>query len=192
MISKLGQIITDLLIRENIVKISEKEIYEYGVELLISTLVNLFIIILIGVLSGQIIECIIFFCVFCLMRFLCGGFHAESYLKCTLLFTSILLSVLLINHMLYNISYHYWIIMYLFSAFIIGFLSPIDNPNKLLTNEEKHKFKIYSIIETLIWLIISLFMFAMKNKLYQIIILALFNVSTLILYTKFKGEEFVT
>ncbi len=191
MISKLSCIITDYFLSEDIIKFEDKEIYEHGAELIISACLNTSILFIVGILTNQIIECVIFYFVFCFMRVFCGGFHANSYSRCTVLFVGILLSVLLFDKLLCNAPYYYWLGMILYSLVILVFLSPIDNPNKPLNTSEKRKYKKRSIIEMLIWFAIALITFVFHSKLYHVIILTLLSVSTLMLSAiiKERGKQ---
>lgn len=65
MLTKLSQIIVDFFVKEDVVSEEQREIYQYGIELSVSTLMGLFIVLAIGVLSRRFTECVIFYIVFC-------------------------------------------------------------------------------------------------------------------------------
>ena len=56
MLTNLCQIIVDFFIKEDIVSEEQRDVYQYGVELSISTLIGLFIVLAIGVLNGRFTE----------------------------------------------------------------------------------------------------------------------------------------
>ena len=62
----------------------EVEYYRYGIEVALSSLLNLAIIIIIGIISMHIIESLIFLIVFIFVRQVTGGYHADTYFKCNL------------------------------------------------------------------------------------------------------------
>lgn len=104
MLTNLCQIIVDFFVKEDIVPEEQREVYQYGVELSVSTLIGLFIVLAIGVLNGRFTESVIFYIVFCLTRAFCGGFHAHSHLLCKVTFICILILVLIMDLVLDNIE----------------------------------------------------------------------------------------
>lgn len=114
MLTNLCYVIVDLFIRENIVSEEQREIYQYGVELVISSLIGLFLILVIGLLSGNFIESVIFYTVFCSTRMFCGGFHAHSHLLCKATFVGAFILVIVIDLVLNNIESFYWFIIYIY------------------------------------------------------------------------------
>lgn len=115
MLTNLCQIIVDFFVKEDIVPEEQREVYQYGVELSVSTLIGLFIVLAIGVLNGRFTESVIFYIVFCLTRAFCGGFHAHSHLLCKVTFICILILVLIMDLVLDNIEIYYWFVLYLYS-----------------------------------------------------------------------------
>lgn len=92
MLTKLSQIIVDFFVKEDVVSEEQREIYQYGIKLSVSTLMGLFIVLAIGVLSRRFTESVIFYIVFCLTRAFCGGFNAHSHLLCKVTFICVLIS----------------------------------------------------------------------------------------------------
>lgn len=90
MLTNLCQIIVDFFVKEDIVPEEQREVYQYGVELSVSTLIGLLIVLAAGAFGGRLIESVIFYIVFCLTRAFCGGFHAHSHLLCKLTFTCVI------------------------------------------------------------------------------------------------------
>lgn len=144
MLTNLCQIIVDFFIKEDIVSEEQRDVYQYGVELSISTLIGLFIVLAIGVLSRRFTESVIFYIVFCLTRAFCGGFHAHSHLLCKVTFICILILVLIMDLVLDNIEIYYWFVLYLYSLIIVCAFAPVENPNKELTSYDKKRCKIIS------------------------------------------------
>ena len=97
MLTNLCQIIVDFFVKEDIVPEEQREVYQYGVELSVSTLIGLLIVLAAGAFGGRLIESVIFYIVFCLTRAFCGGFHAHSHLLCKLTFTCVIILVLVMN-----------------------------------------------------------------------------------------------
>lgn len=74
--------ITAFLIAQKIVHVEDREIYEYGFELLLADLFNLCTILLIGKMLGQLWSTILYLLIFIALRSVCGGYHAKTHLHC--------------------------------------------------------------------------------------------------------------
>ncbi len=77
--------ILDFLEKNNSIKNNKRDIYEYGYELLISTLITIITIIFLGLLSGKLLSTIIFLFYFMPIRTVAGGYHAKTHVKCLIL-----------------------------------------------------------------------------------------------------------
>ena len=108
MVAKLSHIIADFFICQKVVPEEQREIYEYGFELSISSLIGIFIVLAIGLISNKFWESIVFYIVFCFTRLFTGGFHASNHLLCKITFAAALLVVLLADWLLCGIEDYYW------------------------------------------------------------------------------------
>ena len=186
MLTKLSQIIVDFFVKEDVVSEEQREIYQYGIELSVSTLMGLFIVLAIGVLSRRFTESVIFYIVFCLTRAFCGGFHAHSHLLCKVTFICVLILVLVMDLVLDNIEIYYWFVLYLYSLTIVCAFAPVENPNKRLTSYDKKRCKIISIIFMVVWLVAMILFYSFGSELYHIVALTLFFVANLMLLGKYN------
>ena len=57
------------------------EVYAYGIELLISTVITTLLITLAGILTNSFFECVIFQAAFSLIRVYTGGYHCMTYIN---------------------------------------------------------------------------------------------------------------
>ena len=181
MIAKLSHIIADFFIRQNIIQDEHREIYEYGFELSISSLLGILIVVAIGLLSGKFWESVVFYMVFCITRIFTGGFHASSHLLCKITFTLVLLIILISDWMLQGIESYYWFVLYFYSVIIICQFSPVENSNKELSERQKVKCKVIAMILMAVWLAVMFLFRVLNSKFDHIIALTLFCVSNLIL-----------
>lgn len=189
MLTNLCQIIVDFFITEDIVSEEQREVYQYGVELSVSTLIGFFLVLAIGAFSGKLAESIIFYIVFCLTRSFCGGFHAHSHLLCKVTFICVLILVLVMDLVLENIESYFWFVLYLYSLINVCVFAPVDNPNKRLTSYEKKRCKIISIILMVVWLVGMILFYSFDSKLYHMVALTLFFVAILMLLGKSKERR---
>ena len=189
MLTKLSQIIVDFFVKEDVVSEEQLEIYQYGIELSVSTLMGLFIVLAIGVLSRRFTESVIFYIVFCLTRAFCGGFHAHSHLLCKVTFICVLILVLVMDLVLYNIEIYYWFVLYLYSLTLVCAFAPVENPNKRLTSYDKKRCEIISIIFMVVWLVAMILFYSFGSELYHIVALTLFFVANLMLLGKYNKRR---
>lgn len=82
MISKLAKSIAHFFVVQNITEESKEVIYAYGMELLISDVLNTIIVLLIALFSHTLPAVVVFIAVFMGLRQFVGGFHANSHLSC--------------------------------------------------------------------------------------------------------------
>ena len=76
MISKLAKNIAHFFVIQNITEESKEAIYAYGMELLISDVLNTIIVLLIALISHTLPAVVIFIAVFMGLRQFVGGYHA--------------------------------------------------------------------------------------------------------------------
>ena len=62
-----------------------KEVYIYGIELLISSAVSTVVIFLIGLLTNTFFESVVFLISFSAIRVYTGGYHSMTYLRCNII-----------------------------------------------------------------------------------------------------------
>ena len=77
MISKLAKSIAHFFVVQNITEESKEVIYAYGMELLISDVLNTIIVLLIALFSHTLPAVVVFIAVFMGLRQFVGGFHAN-------------------------------------------------------------------------------------------------------------------
>ena len=85
MFAKYASLLTEKLNKQMNFSDEEKEIYEYGFELLLSIVVTMAIVISISLIAGNVFYSISFFLFFFVPRLFIGGLHASSHLKCTIM-----------------------------------------------------------------------------------------------------------
>ena len=163
MIAELSSQIVATLLNNKIITYKQKDIYQYGFEILISSVITFLIVLVCGCVFNCIIPSFIFFVLFVILRSVCGGYHASNYLSCNLIFGFVTIGVLLsykyINIEMFS-ELHYPICMLTFICTIM--YSPIENENKPLTIAQKKKFR---ILGTVLVLMVSLVSTVIKIKL---------------------------
>ena len=189
LITFFGSKIADFLLQQKIISPHVKDIYRYGSELIISFIISVVIVFGIGFLSGKLIECVLFYVVFCVLRTYTGGFHAKSYVACKLTLCIVILCFLYINDILENAHIWYWCALIVFNCVTIAYLSPIENPNKTLSSEQKVVNKKYAFMEIMTFSVISFILMVLGVKIFHVLVLSAFSVSVLMLVTKIETKE---
>ncbi|WP_448918942.1 accessory gene regulator B family protein [Eubacterium sp.] len=144
----------------------DEELYEYAAKVAVHGIINIVITILIGIFFGMLKECICFLITFFILRKFSGGLHAGKYINC--LISSIILLILALFTIKYFEQNSYQILflaILTFSTIMICVFSPNDNKKKSLSFKEKKIFKCFSVILSVLILLISLFFISKNNIL---------------------------
>lgn len=133
---------TDFFIKKKIIKNTDKDVYEYGYEILFAQIIYIAIMIVISLIFNAFVESLFFFIGFYIYRKISGGYHAETYAKCHLLFGfNQILFLLLLFYIPVIYRYIIFFIIIFISIIITFFMAPIDHPNKQFDSKEYHKYK---------------------------------------------------
>lgn len=185
---RLVSIFLNFMIKNNVISKDTEEIefYRYGIEITLSSLINIALVSIIGIVTNYTFESIMFLAVFIIMRSFTGGYHANTYIKCILVTSISFIVLLLMFKTIKNISLKSIILIAVFQVLIIALLAPIENKNKPIENRT-----VYKIISTVLSVVLSAISIVLIIKgvdLGLIILLTLALVSILIIYARFiKG-----
>lgn len=155
MLNKLGKRLTNTLINNHQIDESVRCLYEYGFFIFLSNMLYLIITLTLGSIFNLLIESVVFYITFSLVRRYAGGFHASNEMKCTLITTtSIFLCLLCIKLCETNNIQTPILVLTIIAAVSIFVLCPLDTPEKPLTKEE------YKYFRKISWVILFLIMLA--------------------------------
>lgn len=140
---------------------NEKEIYEYGLQIIINTIFSLGLVLICAVIFKEFINTIVFLICYCTIRIFAGGFHASSNNRCMIIFISgYLVSFVLLKYKVIEFSI-ISIIILIFIDLCIILWSPVGVPNNPIAPELSIKMKkrasIISLIITFVVLILLYF-----------------------------------
>ena len=140
----VSKIVTFLTEQEVISSESDvQDFYRYGIEISISSFLNIFVVLLLGIIINHIAESIIFLLLFILIRSFTGGYHADTYFRCNLLMCITFILTVLANCMFSNkLSLSIIIVLICVTELIVSVLGPIENKNKPIDDSKKIKLKI--------------------------------------------------
>lgn len=183
MIKRLSQRILQYLLHSGVIEDTndEKEYYQYGIEITISSILNIILILGIGLLTCNIFESIIFLLLFIPIRQFTGGFHASTYFKCNLSFC-IVFSLILILYNFTGVINTYLSILITFTCVLLIIAEcPIENKNKPIPEERKKFHKIMAALLSTIYGIVGIVFTAISNKYGALILYTLAAVAMLII-----------
>ena len=153
MINNLSTRLTDKLLSKGSITEDERELYIYGLFMLISQLMYLVLACIFGLLFECFFESINFYVAFQFIRRYAGGYHAATETRCEILSTlSIVASIGIIK--LSKIYDFKTILLFITvaSMVLIFYFCPLDTPEKPLSEKE---FKYFRKISWIILLVIS-------------------------------------
>lgn len=143
MIETLAKKLTTKFINNKIIKSEDREIYDYCFETTIVILFSYSLLFIISIIFNEFISTLIFILSFSSFRKVCGGYHADNYLKCGIMsLASYLLLILIIKKL--NIIFEISTIILILGSVVIMFLSPIQDDNKPFTEQQKRRFRVIS------------------------------------------------
>lgn len=145
MIEAISERITEFLADSKVISkdIDEFSCYKYGVEIALSTMLNIVLILSIGAVTGRFIESVIFLVVFIPIRQFSGGYHADTYFRCNLFFCIAFALVLVLFEFVKAYHCEYLIApINLFALSVVVIFSPVENSNKPIPEEKRKGLKL--------------------------------------------------
>lgn len=153
MINKLSTRLTEKLLSNGTICDEDKELYIYGLFMLLSQLMFFIITCIFGLVLNCLIESVIFYIAFQFIRKYAGGYHAATETRCEILSTlSILACIAVISLTKVYDFQTALLIISVISTVCIFILCPIDTLEKPLSDKE---FKYFRKISWTILIIIS-------------------------------------
>lgn len=190
MISRLAKNTACFFVDNNIIEAEDEEVYCYGMELLLSTVVNFAVAIVIALVTKSFIPCLINLTAFLTLRVNAGGYHADTHLRCTMTLIS---SMLIFIFSAKNISETAMLItspgMLLLSNILIIMLSPVEHPNKTLSEDKKRKLRNKSVFWAGIWTAFCIVFIIADVRYCFYAASGVFTIATAMIAEKLKRKE---
>lgn len=179
MISDLSVKVTGVLLNNRIIEKQDEEVYQYGLELLISTIINFTLVFFIGIIYGRFLQTVLFLLEYCFIRRYAGGYHANTHGKCIGTFSILYFLMLFLTKMFHIDRINVFLFLAsMISNIIVFILSPVEDKNKPLEEQEikrnssisKKLIIISCIFNTILYLYIGnhyhLILFALYAKIW--------------------------
>lgn len=155
MLNRLADKVAGVLSENSIVSKEDKEIYTYGLEVILSTVVNLVVVILLGCIFDFLLPTMLFVLFFAVLRVYAGGYHAKTHFGCIATFTLLYI----VNMLLHLFTPEDWKAILSVSLSVIAFISifimaPIEHPNRPFEGDEFKRFRKISRVVSIFELVV--------------------------------------
>lgn len=136
------ELILKSFIDAGVLQEEEYDIYHYCFDILISKLLFCTIILGLALFLGQVPVTLTYYLGFSIIRYTCGGYHANSPAGCYALSTGIYLASLCLIYIVSMANYQEAFLSTLFCAvLLVWWLAPVDHPNKRFSLQEKFAYR---------------------------------------------------
>lgn len=162
MITRLSKKIASFFVYQKIIDKEAEEVYEYGLQLLLSTVANTLIALVVAISTNTFIPCLFYLTTFVLMRKCAGGFHAKTHFNCCCILLAVLCAfIICIKHIPPMAFIPISALSLIFSFIVIYLFAPLEHINKPISIEDKNRLKnlsrLYMVIISFIILLFSIF-----------------------------------
>ena len=148
---KVADVLVKKMLSHSLIDSADTKIYAYGIKNLIYIGINFLWAVCLAVYFGKYIEILVFICTFMILRSYAGGLH------CRKKFCFLLSNIIIILPIFIEIKNSFTVLVcILISMAEIAFLSPMENQNKILSQDEAIRYKknVYKILIICLGLII--------------------------------------
>lgn len=146
------------------------EVFAYGLDMLLSTLVNAAFILCVAAIFGIFTESLIFYCVFSAIQTMGGGFHASTHFRCFCVTVSgWAVSMLIMS----AASLPVMLLLAAWGVVSIIVFAPIEHENAPMSDSKKVKMKRYVRILMCLVVVIAMAIYALHSPLYMPLLAAL-------------------
>ena len=146
MISWLSQKLADLFVSSGAVPAEDRDVYVYGLDVLISTAASVLCVLVIGILAGRLPVTLLFLACFIALRSVAGGFHASTHFRCFLImlgaYGAALLPVFFLTEGLLGRAA---LPMVAVSLAVVIALAPAPHDNRPVTPAKLKRFRVLSL-----------------------------------------------
>lgn len=143
MLEQIAQWGAQKLVRYQVIKGEEQEIYVYGLQLIVTTGLVFLTLLGIGLYLRKMVVTLVFCCYFPGLRQYTGGYHASSYRKCFILSCGCYVLVLLATELLLKGSSLWLLLLSWGSCVYMSVVGSLNHPHNPKTTSEMARRKTY-------------------------------------------------
>lgn len=145
LLTRLSRKIVNDLTRSDIVKAEDAEIYIYGINQILTSVLNVSSALIIGLIIDVFTEVAVFMAAYIPLRSFAGGYHAKTPLRCYI-FSVIMLIVVSIGMKYLSIEEWIYYVILAAAASVVLILAPVEDRNKPLDEIEHQVYKRRTIL----------------------------------------------
>ncbi len=158
MSKKLSCIIADFLCGENAISKEDREMYEYGFQMLFYGVEQAVILVTLGIINNMLKLTVLFLFVLISLRKYSGGYHSKTRIGCT--FTTVAMYGIVMFISKYGLNdMNQWLISFIciFFYFLSFFLyAPVEHENKPLNHCQVKQYRRKGMHISIIWATIAI------------------------------------
>lgn len=186
MFNKISERITQLLVKQETITSSQKELYRYGFNQGFTILFNVITTLVIGCVFGMVIQSIVFLISYIPLRSYAGGYHAKTPWRCYFVSVVLMSVVLSIIKMMPHSVIAYSLIIGAGSMVCVA-LAPIEDKNKPLDKTEQVVYKKRTYIVLFLELCVALLSYFYFRSVFYVICISVFTESVMLVLGKIKN-----
>ncbi len=187
MISEISQRTAGFLSENMIIETEHKEVYAYGIEILLSTILNLIVALTIALISHEFVACLINLTAFVTVRIYAGGYHADTHWGCmTTLIGVLLIFIFVAKFISLELIMILSPILLIISAVIIFKYAPVEHPNKPLSDKKKLKLRRKALVSLSIWVLFCICFYFIKTEFTFYAVSGIFSLAVALIAEKIK------
>ncbi len=180
MTHKLAYNISLFLCRKDTIDEEDIDIYTYGFEVLMDSVLETALLLVLGLVIGRIVETLVFICAFGVLRSFTGGYHASSKIVCTFMTSS----TCVINIAFSCIMSKYTsltLVLGLIGVVVIWICAPKAHANKPLSDQQRIRNRAISRMLCVIYIIGILIFWKRATNICNVMCITFFQISVLLL-----------
>lgn len=155
MIEKLSGRLADMLVRENMIPVSERDIYAYGAELFMLKVLFYSALLAAALVTRTLAEGVVFTFTYLFLRQYSGGYHCKTPFRCMAVSMLLYLSMTAVYRTGTEAAGIVLITAAVLSFGTVVIFSPSESEGNPLTDGERKKYRIIASIVSGIYLLIS-------------------------------------
>lgn len=191
MISRMSKKLSSFFAANSIIKQEDTEVYEYSLEILLSTILNFLAVIAIAVFTRTSLLTLFYLSGFIPLRLIAGGYHADTHFRCFLVLLGTYSAFLaIISFTPDSFVRAAALAAVVVTAFLIFLLAPVEDKNKPVPAEAQKAFKLKSRIAVFVYTAVTvLLLFTVPgSRIAFALALGTASVALSLLATKIKNR----
>ncbi|MGN0643114.1 MAG: accessory gene regulator ArgB-like protein [Huintestinicola sp.] len=155
MFKEIAEEITRTMVTSNIINIEDRELYTYGLELLIPKTVFYIIVLVLSLLTDTFFPSLLFILFYMSVRSFSGGYHSKTAGFCIVVSTFIYLLMDFLMKLDFERMELYLLLAAAVSVGVIFVFSPVESEEKPITADERKRYRLFAELISMVLLIIT-------------------------------------